>query len=133
MIELKNVKKYYGMKSIGLYNESIVINDGEIVGILGKNGSGKTTMLKAIMGLCELQAGEILIDGKPVSGQYEKMSFITEEGSFFPGMTPYEYGCFLADFVPAFNMERYCNLLKFFEIEIHAKIRTFSGRPEIKA
>lgn len=132
MIELKNVKKYYGMKSVGLYDESLVINDGEIVGILGKNGSGKTTMLKAIMGLCELKAGEILVDGKPVSRQYEKMSFITEEGSFFPSMTPREYGYFLADFIPSFSMERYCNLLKFFEIDAHAKIKTFSAGQKSK-
>ena len=41
MIELKNVEKTYGLKSLGLYNESITVNDGEIVGILGENGSVK--------------------------------------------------------------------------------------------
>ena len=124
MIELKNVEKTYGLKSLGLYNESLTINDGEIVGILGENGSGKTTMLKAIMGLGEIQSGEILIDSKPVAQQYEKMSFITEERSFFPNMTPYEYGCFLADFIPSFNIERYNNLIKFFELEPYKKIKT---------
>mgnify|MGYP000853966322 CR=1 FL=1 len=126
MIELKDVEKTYGLKSLGLYNESLTINDGEIVGILGENGSGKTTLLKAIMGLCEIQNGTILIDGKPVSQQYDRMSFITEEGSFFPDMTPYEYGCFLADFLPSFDMDRYRNLLKFFEVEPYKKIKTFS-------
>jgi ABC-2 type transport system ATP-binding protein len=126
MIELKNVEKTYGLKSLGLYNESITINDGEIVGILGENGSGKTTMLKAIMGLGEIQSGEILIDGRPVIQQYEKMSFITEEGSFFPNMAPYEYGYFLADFIPSFNIDRYNNLIKFFELEPYKKIKTFS-------
>lgn len=126
MIELKNVEKTYGLKSLGLYNESLTINDGEIVGILGENGSGKTTLLKAIMGLCEIQNGTILIDGKPVTEQYDKMAFITEEGSFFPDMTPYEYGHFLADFLPSFDIDRYMKLLKFFEIEPHKKIKTFS-------
>lgn len=126
MIELRDVEKTYGLKSLGLYNESITINDGEIVGILGENGSGKTTMLKAIMGLCEIQDGIILIDGKPVTQQYDKMSFITEEGSYFPDMTPYEYGYFWADFLSSFDMQRYTNLLKFFEIEPYKKIKTFS-------
>ena len=128
MIELKDVEKTYGLKSLGLYNESITIYDGEIVGILGENGSGKTTMLKAIMGLCEIQDGTILIDGKSVTQQYDKMSFITEEGSFFPDMSPYEYGYFLADFLPSFDMNRYTNLLNFFEIEPYKKIKTFSHR-----
>lgn len=58
MIELKNVKKYYGMRALGLMNESVTIKTGEIVGIFGENGSGKSTMLKIIMGLSELTAGE---------------------------------------------------------------------------
>jgi len=126
MIELINVEKRYGTKSLGLYNESVTINSGEVVGILGENGSGKTTMLKAIMGLGEIQGGKILIDGRPVTEQYERMSFITEEGSFMPDMTPYEYGNFLAGFFPQFDTVRYNKLLEFFDIEPYKKIKTFS-------
>jgi len=132
MIELINVEKKYGNKSLGLYNESATINNGEVVGILGENGSGKTTMLKAIMGLGEIQNGKILIDGKPVTGQYERMAFITEEGSFMPNMTPYEYGNFLAGFFPRFDTIRYNKLLEFFELEPYKKIRTFSAGQKSK-
>ncbi len=101
MIEIKNATKYYGRKELGLYIVSARINKGEVVGILGQNGSGKTTLLKAIMGLTELNEGKILIEGKPPTQMYHKMAFITEEGSYFPWMTPYEYGAFLSDFIPA--------------------------------
>ena len=47
------------------------------MGVLGENDSGKTTMLKAIMGLTEIQRGEILVDGRLVTDQYENMSSIT--------------------------------------------------------
>jgi ABC-2 type transport system ATP-binding protein len=126
MIELKGVKKYYGRNATGLMKESAVINTGEVVGILGENGSGKTTLLKAIMGLCELTEGEILIDGKPVHCMYDRMAFITEEGSYFPNMKPLEYGEFLSALVPGFDMERYRKLLKFFDLDITKKIRSFS-------
>lgn len=126
MIELKEVKKYYGTSGLGLENESVTIREGEVIGILGENGSGKTTMLKAIMGLCELTRGEILIEGKPVSKVYDKMSFITEEGSYFPGMTPLEYGTFLQSFIAGFDMARYRKLLTFFDVEENCRIRNLS-------
>ncbi|HHV59959.1 MAG TPA: ABC transporter ATP-binding protein [Clostridiaceae bacterium] len=126
MIELINVKKYYGLSRTGLEKESVTFNDGEITGIIGENGSGKTTMLKAIMGLCELTEGRILIDGLPVTSVYGKMSFITEEGSYFPGMTPLEYGDFLKSFFAGFDMDRFLKLLEYFEIEKNSKIRNMS-------
>ncbi|MDF2986942.1 MAG: transporter related [Eubacterium sp.] len=126
MIELKNVKKYYGMKAVGLMNESVVINSGEVVGILGENGAGKSTLLKVIMGLAKLNAGEVLIDGKPPVQMYEHMAFITHEGSFFPNLTPYQYGEFISQHFKYFSTERYHKLLKFFELESCSKIRTFS-------
>lgn len=132
MIELINVRKTYGMKSLGLNNESIKLYDGQIVGILGENGSGKTTLLKAIMGLGEITDGSILIDGRNVQSQYDKMSFISEEGSYFPDMTPYEYGNFLGDFISSFDMDRYYKLLKFFDLEPHLKIKTFSNGQKSK-
>lgn len=126
MIELKNVSKRYGNNCQGLYSESVSINTGEVVGILGENGAGKTTMLKSIMGLCDIEDGEILIDGRLVFEQYDKMSFITEEGSFFPNMTPYEYGNFLSNFFPSFNIDQYNKLIKFFDVEPYKKIKNFS-------
>jgi len=126
MIEIKNATKYYGRKELGLYMVSARINKGEVVGILGQNGSGKTTLLKAIMGLTELNEGKILIEGKPPTQMYHKMAFITEEGSYFPWMTPYEYGAFLSDFIPGFNLKLYRSLLDFFEIEPFKKISSLS-------
>lgn len=126
MIELKSVEKYYAKGVVGMYNESVTIKTGEIVGVLGENGSGKTTMLKAIMGLLNISYGEILIDHQPVSKQYGKIAYITEEGSYFPNMTPYEYGEFLADFYPLFDIQKYHNLISFFDLGYSGKIKTFS-------
>ncbi|XEC96187.1 ATP-binding cassette domain-containing protein [Paenibacillus tarimensis] len=126
MIELRHVTKRYGGSGHGLYRESVTINNGEIVAVLGENGSGKTTMLKTIMGIGEIQGGEVLIDGSTVTGQYDKMAFITEEGSYLPDLTPDQFAAFLADFYSGFQMERFQKLSAFFEIPRHLKIKTFS-------
>ncbi len=116
MITLNQVRKYYDQKEgfvLALSCDSLTLGDGEVIGILGANGAGKTTLLKAIMGFLRFE-GEILIDGAPVNRQYQDISFITEEGSFLPFLTPLEYGEFQADFWPRFDMARYRRLLEFF-------------------
>lgn len=132
MIQLIDVKKHYGTIAVGLAKINAVIQSGEIVGILGENGSGKTTFLKAIMGLTELTEGQVLIEGKPPVEKYDELSFITEEGSWFPEMTPFEYGEFLSEFFQKFDMNKYNKLLRFFELEPHKKIRTFSNGQKSK-
>ncbi|MBP1995745.1 ATP-binding cassette domain-containing protein [Paenibacillus eucommiae] len=132
MIELKYVDKRYPASNAFLFINSLTINKGEIVGVLGENGSGKTTLLKAIMGIGELRNGEITIDGRPVKEQYERMAFITEEGSFLPDLTPVKYAQFLASFYPRFDQEYFKKLLKLYELPSDSKIKTFSKGQKIK-
>ncbi|CAI6082808.1 ABC transporter ATP-binding protein [Cohnella sp. JJ-181] len=126
MIELKYVDKRYPTSNALLYIRGLTINKGEVVGILGVNGSGKTTLLKSIMGIGELQNGEITIEGQPIQSQYARIAFITEEGSFMPGMTPPEYARFLASFFPRFDMEYFERLIRLYELPAGRRIRTFS-------
>lgn len=126
MIELKDVYKSYGSSFSGLGVSSLNIPSGEIIGVLGVNGSGKTTFLKMLMGLGDLDQGEISFDGLPIQKQYQNASYMTEEGSFFPANTPLQYGDFLNDFFPDFDQQRYLMLLDFFSLPQHGKIRTFS-------
>ena len=132
MIQLKDVKKYYGLEAVGLAKVNAVIQPGEIVGILGENGSGKSTLLKVIMGLTDLTEGQVLIEDKPPVDMYDELSFITEEGSWFPEMTPFEYGEFLSVFFQRFDRSKYNKLLRFFDLEPHKKIRTFSNGQKSK-
>ncbi|WP_235601192.1 ATP-binding cassette domain-containing protein [Tissierella sp. P1] len=63
IIEIKGLTKSYFNKK-ALNNVSLDIKKGKVVGILGPNGSGKTTMIKIITGILRESKGEILIDGK---------------------------------------------------------------------
>jgi len=132
MITLKYVDKRFPTSNALLYIHNLTFHAGEVVGVLGENGSGKTTLLKAIMGLGELTNGEILIDGKPAVEQYDRMAFVTEEGSFPPGLTPLQYAEFLAAFFPRFDIDFYMKMLQLYELPPNRKIRTFSKGQKMK-
>ena len=63
-VSFKNVSFKYDDDSIVLKDFNLAINDGEMVAILGHNGSGKSTIAKIIMGLLEINSGEIYINDK---------------------------------------------------------------------
>ncbi len=67
-LELRDVAVRYG-EIPGLRSLSMSVTQGEVVALLGANGAGKTTALKAIMGLCRPHAGQILLDGRDMVGR----------------------------------------------------------------
>ena len=67
MLSVKNVHTYYG-KSHVLHGVSIEVGQGEVVGLLGRNGVGKSTTLKTIMGLVRPAEGEIHFEDRPITG-----------------------------------------------------------------
>jgi branched-chain amino acid transport system ATP-binding protein len=66
MLTVEDVHTYYGKSHI-LHGVSIEVGRGEVVGLLGRNGVGKSTTLKTIMGLVHPAAGAITLDGKDIS------------------------------------------------------------------
>jgi len=67
MLSVKNVHTYYGKSHI-LHGVSIEVGPGEVVGLLGRNGVGKSTTLKTIMGLVRPAEGEIHFENTPITG-----------------------------------------------------------------
>ena len=66
MLELENVHTHYGKSHI-LHGVSIQVGPGEVVGLLGRNGVGKSTTLKTIMGLIHPTEGRIVFEGQPIT------------------------------------------------------------------
>lgn len=82
MIEFKNVSFCYESGSPVLENLSFTIGDGEAVGLIGANGAGKSTIMKAMLGLLSVQ-GEILVDGlavgpKTLPAVRQKLGFVLQ-------------------------------------------------------
>lgn len=70
VLEVKNINKFFGKKQI-LKDISFDIDEGEILGFVGPNGSGKTTTIKIILGLQKASSGEVYINGENIKENFE--------------------------------------------------------------
>ncbi|MEZ4292836.1 MAG: ATP-binding cassette domain-containing protein, partial [Myxococcota bacterium] len=68
MLSLSGLNQFYG-ESHTLWDVSFEVPEASCVCLMGRNGVGKTTTLKCIMGLLRLRSGEILLRGEPISGE----------------------------------------------------------------
>jgi branched-chain amino acid transport system ATP-binding protein len=67
LVEVDDIHSHYGKSHI-LHGVSLAIGRGEVVGLLGRNGVGKSTTLKAIIGLVPPSRGRVLLEGRPITG-----------------------------------------------------------------
>ena len=92
MLEIRNLCSGYGETQI-LYGLDLALPAGQFLALLGRNGVGKTTSLRTIMGLNPVQAGMILLAGKPLIGlpPYEiarhGVGYVSETRDIFPSLT----------------------------------------------
>ncbi len=128
MIELKNVSKIFGdVKAVD--NICLAIRNNTVMGLLGTNGAGKSTLLRMMAGVLKPDDGEILIDDMPVWNNPEakgKFFYISDDQYYFPNSTPKEFGSFYKTYYPAFDEERFHQLLEKIDLPADRKIRTFS-------
>jgi osmoprotectant transport system ATP-binding protein len=91
IIELRDVVKRYGALT-AVAGLSLSLEAGAFTALLGGSGSGKTTALKMINGLAEPDAGEVLVEGRPIAGQAgwalrRRIGYVFQEIGLFPHMT----------------------------------------------
>jgi len=68
MLNVNGIDTYYGLSHI-LFDVSLTVNKGEVVGLLGRNGAGKSTTMRSIMGLTPPKKGRITYKGEDITGQ----------------------------------------------------------------
>ena len=125
MLELKQLSKTYAGKR-ALKEVDLQIGAGEIVGLFGENGAGKTTMMKCILGLLPCK-GEILLDGEVITRKnIARLSFATCEHSFFPDLNARDHRIFYESQFLHFRSKRFEALMEFFELPMGKAIRSFS-------
>ena len=126
MLELQNVTKRYGKKTV-LDDVSIQFKKGEITCLLGLNGVGKSTTMKAIMRLVPISKGKILVDGEPITQQnINKMAYIPDIPIHDLGWTIPQNLSFAQVFYKNFNLEKAERMLKFFKVQTDKKLKELS-------
>jgi len=100
LIELKNVTKKYG-NLVAVDNISFDVKDGEIIGLLGQNGAGKSTTMNMITGFIEPTEGNIIINGYDISKKSKKakkqIGYMPENVPLYNDLTVKEFVNYMAD------------------------------------
>ena len=126
ILQADSVKKSYFPKPV-LNGISLAIEEGSILGLLGPNGSGKTTFLKIIAGLLHATSGDIRVCGQPIGLETKRMvSFLPDRNCLYPRMTALDVIQFYQDFFDDFDRNKALELLEFMELEQKQTIKTMS-------
>ena len=90
VIETRDITKVYGEQTV-VNKVNLHVQKGRIYGLLGRNGAGKTTIMKMILGLTAITSGEVDVFGKKIKGNerriYPRIGAIIETPGFYPNLT----------------------------------------------
>ena len=126
VLELKNITKKYGSK-VALDDVSLSVPKGSIVGLLGPNGSGKTTMLKLATGLLQPTKGEVFACGfKPGAESKDLVAYQSDKVYLNDWMNVYDLMSMLDDFYSGFNKEKALDMLQSLKINPKDKLKEMS-------
>ena len=126
LLECRNLNKQFDDKMI-LKNINLKIPRGKIIGLLGKNGTGKTTLIKLINDLLTPTSGEILINGeKPGINSKKIIAYLPERTYLERDMTIAQVLKYFEEFYSNFNPEKAIRLLKDLDLSVEQKLSKMS-------
>lgn len=126
IVSVSHVYKAYNKKP-ALYDFSMDVKRGRIVGLLGINGSGKSTIIKILNGLIQADKGEVLIGDNHVSTETKKIvSYLPERTYLDKSATVKETLDFFADFYEDFDYEKAKSQLERHRIDLNSRISHLS-------
>ncbi|MDI9460807.1 MAG: ABC transporter ATP-binding protein [Saccharofermentanales bacterium] len=131
-VEVKDLTRNYG-KRRGVESLSFELAEGEIVGLLGPNGCGKTTLIKLIMGLLQPDKGSVAIRGQKPQASYNLVSYLPENTYLNPALTMREALRIFVDFYRDFDQDKARRMLEEFGLELDQTLKTMSKGMQEKA
>jgi len=135
ILKLQDVRKSFGSLAV-LDGLSLSVNRGEVFGFLGRNGAGKSTAIRILMGITRSDAGQISIFGKSLLGDVigirQRIGYVAQDQNMYPWMTPKVLARFVRGFYPRWDEKRYKQLIGDFDLPLKRRIGTFSGGMKAK-
>lgn len=126
LLQCININKNYGDKKV-LKNINLTIPRGKIIGLLGKNGTGKSTLIKLINDLLIPTSGQILVNGKEVGVESKKIiSYLPERTYLDKTMTVNQVIEYFSDFYDNFDSTKARKLLKDLDLDTNQKLSKMS-------
>ena len=128
MIEIRELTKTFeGIRAVD--NITTTIHEGQIFGLVGSNGAGKSTFLRLLSGIMKADQGTILIDGQKVFENLEiknEICFLPSTAYFFPNATVRVMKNYYKMVYKKFDEKKFDELAEKFHVEMDRKISTFS-------
>ncbi|MFK7994038.1 MAG: ABC transporter ATP-binding protein [Granulosicoccus sp.] len=135
VLELQSLRKSYGSLKV-LDGLSLSVKRGEVFGFLGRNGAGKSTAIRMIMGITRVDAGTIEVFGQPLHANLismrQRIGYVAQDQNMYPWMSPNVISRFVKGFYPQWDEIRYRQLLDDFSLPPKRRIGTFSGGMKAK-
>jgi len=126
LLECVNLEKKFGDRTV-LKDVNLVIPRGKIIGLLGKNGTGKTTLIKLINGLLTSTSGKVLVNEKEIGVESKiVISYLPERTYLDKSMTVEQVINFFKDFYSNFDEEKARKLLKDLDLDTSLKLSKMS-------
>ena len=126
LLEIKDLNKSFDNKEI-LKDVNISLTNGKIIGLLGKNGAGKTTIIKLINDLLTPTSGEILVNGKKIGVETKKViSYLPERTYLNKQMKISKVIDYFKDFYDDFDTDKAIKLLNDLDLDVNQKLTKMS-------
>ncbi|MDO6657982.1 ABC transporter ATP-binding protein [Anaerobacillus sp. 1_MG-2023] len=126
MITFENVSKRY-LRKQALSDVNVRIPEGKIIGLVGSNGSGKSTFMKIIAGLVVPSEGKVMLNEEKVSRRSaKKVAYLSELDAYYSFFTVKETIRFFASQFSDFNLEKAHDIVKFMEVNQDQKVKHLS-------
>lgn len=128
LITAQNVVKKFD-KFTALNHFNMNVPEGSVYGLVGPNGSGKTTTIKHLIGMYKQDEGEILVNDEKVYDNEKvksKIAYISDDLYFFHGYSIKDMAKFYSKIYKEFSFEKFNNLQKVFNIDVKRKVNKLS-------
>ncbi len=134
-LKIEGLSKSFGRKTV-LKGLDLAVEKGKVYGLLGRNGEGKTTLARILMGIIPADRGNIHYGGRPIAfgdTEYKKLfGYIPEDPFFYDSMTAAGFLGFNGRFYPRWKADKALSWLNEFSLEPETRIRDMSRGMKLK-